>query len=80
MTESSPQNCSTSSSYPKQPNTALVSLTLRFIAACHEMVQPSDKQSAKSWIKIEVNKIWIQTQPTIQSFLVSVQAETATES
>ena len=34
MTESSPQNCSTSSSYLSVQITPLVSLTLHFIAAC----------------------------------------------
>ena len=41
--------------------------------------QPSEEQATKPRIMIEANKIHIWAQPTVQSFLVSVWAETTAE-
>ena len=44
------------------------------------MVQPSNKQSTKSRIKVEANALQIQAKSTVQPFLVSVRAEITAES
>ena len=44
-----------------------------------EKIQPSYEQSTEPRVKVEANSIWIRAEPTIQSFLVSVQAETTAE-
>ena len=45
-----------------------------------ETIQPSHEQSTEPRIKVKANSIRIQAEPTIQSFLVSIQAETTTKS
>ena len=45
-----------------------------------EMIQPSHKQSTEPRIKVEANLIQIRAESTIQSFLVSIRAETTTKS
>ena len=56
------------------------SITIGYTGNKGETVQPFNKQSAKSRVKVEANALRIPAKSTVQSFLVTVQAEITAES
>ena len=56
------------------------SITIGYTGNKGETVQPSNKQSTRSRVKVEANALRVPAESTVQSFLVSVRAEITAES